>query len=59
MVNVNGRNVNGKNDSTRLSKNLGGTDLKITLLDHQNNYVEILIILKKNFDILTTNLSRP
>jgi len=59
MVNVNGRNVNGKNDSIRLSKNLGGTDLKITLLDHQNNYVKILIILKKNFDILTTNLSRP
>jgi len=36
------------------------TDLKIILLDHQNNFVgalKIMSIAAKNFDILATNLS--
>jgi len=36
------------------------TDLKIILLDHQNNFVGILKIMSdaaKNFDILTTSLN--
>jgi len=36
------------------------TDLKIILLDHQNNFVDILKIMSdaaKNFDIVATSLS--
>jgi len=50
----------GKNDFAEKSKILLDTDLKIILLNHQNNFVGILKIISnttKNFDILTTSLS--
>jgi len=52
--------IHGKNDFAEGSKILLGTDLKIILLNHQNNFVEILKIMSnaaKNFDILATNSS--
>jgi len=52
--------THGKNDFAEGSKVLLDTDLKIILLDHQNNFVEILKIMSnaaKNFDILATSLS--
>jgi len=48
-----------KNDFAKLSKNLA-KDLKIILLDHQNNYVENLSVddyAVKSFDTLATSLS--
>jgi len=42
------------------SKILLDTDLKIILLDHQNNFVETLKIMSnaaKNYDILVTGLN--
>jgi len=54
------RNLHGKKDFTEESKILLNTDLKIILLDHQNNFVRTLKIMNnaaKNFDILTNNLS--
>jgi len=50
----------GKNDFTERSKILLDTDLKIILLDYQNNFVGILKIMcnvEKNFDILATSSS--
>jgi len=50
-------NSNGKNDFIERSKIFLDT---ITLLNHQNNFVETLKIMSnaaKNFDILATNLS--
>jgi len=49
--------IYGKNDSVVVFKNL---DLKIILLDYQNNYVEKSSIMNKtakNFDILATSLN--
>jgi len=49
-----------KNDFVERSEILLGTDLKIILLDHQNNFVEILKIMSnaaKSFNILATSLS--
>jgi len=46
---------NGQNNFAEGSKILMDTDLKIILLDHQNNFVEVLKIMSnvaKNFDIL-------
>jgi len=51
--------LHGKNDFAEGSKILLNTDLKIILLDHQNNFVETLKIMSnsaKNFDILATGL---
>jgi len=50
--------LHGKNDFTEGFKILLDTDLKIILLDHQNNFVGILKIMSdaNNFDILATNL---
>jgi len=47
-----------KNDFIEGSKILLDTDLKIILLDHQNNFVGTLKIMSdaNNFDILATNL---
>jgi len=49
----------GKNDFAEGSKILLDTNLKIILLDHQNNFVETLKIINfaKNFNILATGLS--
>jgi len=50
----------GKNDFAEGSKILLDIDLKIILLDHQNNFVGILKITSnaaKKFDILATSLS--
>jgi len=47
--------IHRKNDFAEGSKILLDTDLKIILLDHQNNFVETLKIMSnapKNFDIL-------
>jgi len=47
-------------DFAKRSKILLDTNLKIILLNHQNNFVKTLKIISdvaKNFDILTTNLS--
>jgi len=52
-----GGTVQGKNDFVEGFKILLDTDLKIILLDHQNNFVGTLKIMSdatKNFDILTT-----
>jgi len=52
--------VHRKNDFAERSKTLLDTDLKIILLDHQNNFVETLKIMSnaaKNFDILAASLS--
>jgi len=52
--------IHGQNNFAERSKILMDTDLKIILLDHQNNFVEILKIscnAAKNFDILATSLS--
>jgi len=52
--------LHGKNDFAEGSKILLDTDLKIILLDHQNNFVEALKGMSnaaKNFDILATGLS--
>jgi len=52
--------LHGKNDFAEGSKILLDTDLKIILLDHQNNFVETLKIMSnvaKNFDILANSLS--
>jgi len=52
--------LRGKNNFTEGSKILLDIDLKIILLDHQNNVVGTLKIMSnavKNFDILTTSLS--
>jgi len=52
--------LHGKNDFAERSKILLDTDLKIILLDHQNNFVGTLKIMSnsvKNFDILATSLS--
>jgi len=49
-----------KNDFAKRSKILLDTDLKIILLDHQNNFVGTLKVMSnaaKNFDILATSLS--
>jgi len=50
-----------KNNFAEIFKNLTKiTDLKIILLKHQNNYVEILSIMSnttKNYDILATSLN--
>jgi len=53
------KNVHRRNDFTEDFKILLDTDLKIILLDHQNNFVETLKIMSnaKNFDILATNLN--
>jgi len=54
--------LHGKKDFAEESKILLDTDLKIILLDHQNNFVRTLKIRSnaaKNFDILTSNLSVP
>jgi len=51
--------IHGKNDFAIVFKNLD-TDLKIILLDYQNNYVEKSSLMSKtakNFDILVTSLS--
>jgi len=48
-------NIHGKNDFAEGAKILLDTDLKIILLDHQDNFVEILKIMSnaaKNFDSL-------
>jgi len=45
-----------KNDFAEGSKTLLDTDLRIILLDHQNNFVETLKIMSnvaKNFDIFS------
>jgi len=50
----------GKNDFAEGSKILLDTDLKIILLDHQNNFIGALKIISnvaKNFDILATSFS--
>jgi len=50
----------GKNEFVERSKILLDTDLKIILLDHQNNFVGTLKIMSnaaKNFDILADSLS--
>jgi len=47
--------MHGKNDFAERSEILLDTDLKIILLDHQNNFVGTLKIMSnavKNFDIL-------
>jgi len=52
--------LHGKNDFAEGSKILLDTDLKIILLDHQNNFIGTLKIMSnsvKNFDILATSLS--
>jgi len=52
--------LHGKNDFAEGFKILLDTDLKIILLDHQNNFVDTLKIINnaaKNFDILTINLN--
>jgi len=52
--------MHGKNDFTKGFKILQNIDLKIILLDNQNNFVSILKIMSNvanNFYILTTNLS--
>jgi len=52
--------IHGKNDFAKGSKILLDVDLKIILLDHQNNFVKILKTMgnaTKNFDILVTSLS--
>jgi len=52
--------LHGKNDSAERFKILLDTDLKIILLDQQNDFVETLKIMSdaaKNFDILATSLS--
>jgi len=52
--------LRGKNSFVERSKILLDIDLKIILLDYQNNFVGILKIMSnavKNFDILTTSLS--
>jgi len=49
-----------KNDFAERSKILLNTDLKIILLDHQNNFVGTLKIVSntaKHFDSLATSLS--
>jgi len=50
----------GKNDSVEGFKILLDTDLKIILLDQQNNFIGILKIMSnaaKNFNILATSSS--
>jgi len=50
----------GKNDFAERSKILLDTDLKMILLDHQNNFVGTLKMISnaaKNFDILADSLS--
>jgi len=52
--------VHRKNDFAKGSKILLNTDLKIILLDHQNNFVGTLKIMSnaaKNVDILAISLS--
>jgi len=52
--------THGKNDFAEGSKILLDTDLKIILLDNQNNFIGILKIMNdaaKNFAILATSLS--
>jgi len=52
--------MHGKNDFAEESKILLATDLKIILLDYQNNFVGTLKIMSnaaKNFGILTISLS--
>jgi len=54
------RIVHGKNDFAEGSKILLDTDLKIILLNHQNDFVRILKVMSnaaKNVDILATGLS--
>jgi len=56
------KQLHGKNNFAELSQILLDTDLKIILLDHQNNFVGKINSLKnnnaaKNFDILVTSLS--
>jgi len=49
--------IYGKNDFAEESKIYLNTDLKIILLDHQNNFVGILKIMSnaaKSFDIVTS-----
>jgi len=48
--------VYGKNGFAEISKNLD-TNLKIILLDHQNNYVSIDDNTTKSFNILATSLN--
>jgi len=50
----------GKNNYAEGSKILLDADLKIIMLDHQNDFVGILKVISnaaKSFDILATNLS--
>jgi len=52
--------IHGKNDFAEGFKILLDTDLKIILLNHQNNFVEILKIMNnaaKSFDSLAISLS--
>jgi len=52
-------NLHGKNDFAEIFKNLD-TDLKMILLDHQNNYVRNSSMMSndaKNFYILATSLN--
>jgi len=54
------RIVHGKNDFVEGSKILLDTDLKIILLDHQNDFVGTLKVMSnvaKNFGIPATDLS--
>jgi len=53
------RGIHGKNDFAEGFKILQDTDLKIMLLNHQNNFVGTLKIKSnaKNFVILATSLS--
>jgi len=51
-------NLHGKNDFAKRIKILLDTDLKIILLEHQNNFVRILKIINnavKIFDILISS----
>jgi len=51
--------LHNKNNFIEISKNLN-TDLKIILLNYQNNYVGILNMMSnaaRNFDILVINLN--
>jgi len=53
-------NTRGKNNFAEESKILLDTDLKMILLNRQNNFVGTLNIMSnaaKNFDILAVNLS--
>jgi len=51
--------MHGKNDFAEGSKIFLNTDLKIILLDHQNNSISVLKIMNvaKNFDILAISLN--